>query len=118
MDSVRLDVYLWAIRAYKTRSQAKVACDGGKVSVNDTAGKPATAVKVGDQLVVRGETRRVLTVRVLSERRGPAPEAKLLYDDLTPIEPPQSAVAYRESGAGRPTKRDRRLTERLLGHDE
>ena len=118
-SAMRIDKWLWAARAFKTRSLAADACDGGKVDVNREAAKPAKQVRPGDHVeitVVGG--RRILKVVALSERRGPAPEARLLYEDLTPPAPPrirQPKPPYREPGAGRPTKRERREIDRLRG---
>jgi ribosome-associated heat shock protein Hsp15 len=117
--SMRIDKWLWAARAFKTRSLAATACDGGKVDVNGEAAKPAKAVRGGDRVditVIGG--RRTLKVLGLSDRRGPATEARLLYEDLTPPAPPrlrQPRPPYREPGMGRPTKRERRAIDRLRG---
>jgi ribosome-associated heat shock protein Hsp15 len=117
--SIRIDKWLWAARAFKTRSLAAEACDGGKVDVNDEAAKPAKHVREGDRVeitVVGG--RRILKVVGISEHRGPASEARRLYEDLTPPAPPrirQPKPAYRAPGAGRPTKRERREIDRLRG---
>jgi ribosome-associated heat shock protein Hsp15 len=114
---MRIDKWLWAARAFKTRSLASHACDGGKVDVNGEAAKPAKQVRGGDHIeitIVGG--RRILKVTGLSERRGPATEARLLYEDLTPPAPPrirQPKPPYRPPGAGRPTKRERRAIDRL-----
>jgi ribosome-associated heat shock protein Hsp15 len=117
--SVRLDRWLWAARFFKSRSLAAAACVGGKVDVNEQAAKPARALRVGDLLhVTRGERRHVARVRALGERRGSAADAALLYEDLTPPAPPRAVrpmTAYRPPGAGRPTKRERRLLDRLAG---
>lgn len=118
MDSVRIDKWLWAARVFKTRSLAAAACDGGKVDINDQAVKPAKGVRPGDYIKVtlpQGR-RRVLKVVGLDERRGAAAHARLLYDDLTPPEPPRprwAAPPLRPPGAGRPTKRERRALDRL-----
>lgn len=119
MDTCRLDAWLWAARFYKTRSQAKDAVDAGHVSVNGERAKPATALRPGDEVRARlGDSFRLARVTTLSTTRGPAPVARLLYDDLTPPAPPRPARAgIREAGAGRPTKRDRREIERLKGRD-
>jgi len=118
LDSVRLDRWLWAARFYKTRSLAQTACDGGKVDLNGQAAKPARPVRVGDRLrVTLGEWRRELLVRALGERRGPAAEARALYEDLSPPPPPRPRrllpPVLRAPGLGRPTKRERRLIDRL-----
>jgi len=115
--SMRVDKWLWAARAFKTRSLAADACDGGKVDVNGEAAKPAKQVRADDHVeitVVGG--RRILRVLALSDRRGPATEARSLYADLTPPAPPrlrQPKPPYRPPGAGRPTKRERREIDRL-----
>ena len=120
LDSLRVDRWLWAARVFKTRSQAGAACDGGKVDVNDEAAKPARRVRAGDLVKVtlpRGR-RRVLKVAGVDDRRGSAEVAKALFEDLTPPEPPrlrQAPPPWREAGAGRPTKRERRDIERLRG---
>ena len=120
LDSIRVDKWLWAARVFKTRSQASVACDGGKVDVNDEAAKPARQVRAGDRITVtlpRGR-RRILKVAGVGDRRGSAEVAKLLFEDLTPPEPPRTRQArppWRIPGTGRPTKRERRDIERLRG---
>ena len=121
MDAMRLDKWLWAARFYKSRSLAQTACDGGKVDVNGQAAKPSRAVRNGDRIqLTMGEWRRELVVRGLNERRGPAAEARLLYEDLSPPPPPRalrpSRLVVRAPGLGRPTKRERRLHDRLRGY--
>ena len=121
LDSIRVDKWLWAARVFKTRSQASVACDGGKVDVNDEAVKPARRVRAGDLIAVtlpRGR-RRILKVAGVDDRRRSAEVAKALFEDLTPPEPPrprQARPPWRAPGTGRPTKRERRDIERLRGH--
>ena len=116
---VRLDKWLWAARFFKTRSLAAGACGGGKVDVNDEAAKPAKTVRVGDLVrVTLPGGKRIVKVLGLSDRRGPAPDARQLYEDLTPPEPPRPrrpAPPLRVPGAGRPTKRERREIDRLRG---
>ncbi|PYM73350.1 MAG: RNA-binding protein S4 [Candidatus Rokuibacteriota bacterium] len=120
-DSIRVDKWLWAARVFKTRSLASTACDGGKVDINAEAAKPARRVRTGDRIEVslpRGR-RRILKVVGVGERRGSAEAARKLFEDLTPPEPPRSRQApppFREPGAGRPTKRERREIDRLRGH--
>ena len=117
--SLRIDKWLWAARAFKTRSLASSACDGGKVDVNGEAAKPAKPVRAGDRVEITTPVgRRILKVVTLSDRRGAAPVARALYEDLTPPAPPRARQAkppYREPGAGRPTKRERREIDRLRG---
>ena len=118
-DSLRLDRWLWAARFFKTRSLAAAACAGGKVDVNDGAAKPAKLVRVGDLLrLTQGTDRRIVKVQALAGTRGPAPVARALYDDLTPPAPPRlrrPPPSWRDPGAGRPTKRERRELEHLRG---
>ncbi|GAY11341.1 RNA-binding S4 domain-containing protein [Pseudonocardia sp. N23] len=114
MESTRLDRWLWSVRLTKTRSDAAAACRGGHVRVNDKPAKPATPVKVGDRIRARvnERIRIVEVVQVIEKRVGP-PAAQQCYVDNTPIEAPSDTVpvASRDRGAGRPTKRDRRLLD-------
>lgn len=115
--AVRLDRWLWAARIFRSRSVAAEACDGGKVSVNGNGAKPHKLVRPADEIEISftGGKRRLKLLGV-GERRGPASVARLLYDDLTPPkppEPPKDPALWRESGSGRPTKRDRRLLDRM-----
>lgn len=117
-ESVRVDKWLWAARFFKSRSLAAQACDGGKVELNDHSAKPAKPVRPGDllRITLRGG-KKLVKVLVLADRRGPAVRAQLLYEDLTPpppLEPlPSPPPVYRPRGFGRPTKKERRLLERL-----
>ncbi|MGE9697490.1 RNA-binding S4 domain-containing protein [Streptomyces sp. NRRL F-5630] len=117
--SVRVDVWLWAVRMVKTRSAATASCRAGHVRINNTPAKAAAAVRVGDEVRLRHEGRdRVLVVRGLLRKRVGAPVAVTYYEDNSPPPPPRAAVAsagVRDRGAGRPTKRDRREMERLRG---
>ncbi len=120
-SGVRVDAYAWAIRLFATRSAATAACKAGHIKVNDASAKPAQVVRIGDQvraLTPGGE--RIIVVTGLITKRTSAPLAALNYDDRTPPPPPKEerpATVLRERGAGRPTKRDRRLIERLRGRD-
>jgi ribosome-associated heat shock protein Hsp15 len=117
VDSIRLDRWLFAARAYRSRSLAAQACSGGKVAVNDGAAKPHKLIRVGDLVQFTLERgKREWRVLALAERRGPAAVARTLYEDLTPAPAPQvfdSFVPRRERGTGRPTKRERRQLERF-----
>ena len=117
--SIRIDKWLWAARAFKTRSLAAGACEGGKVDVNGEAARPAKPLRGGERVEITVPNgRRILKVVALSDRRGPASEAQKLYEDLTPPAPPrirQAKPPYRDPGAGRPTKRERRDIDRLRG---
>lgn len=120
-SGVRVDAYTWAIRLYATRSAATAACKAGHIKVNDASAKPAQVVRIGDcvrALTPGGE--RIVVVTGLITKRTSAPLAALNFDDLTPPPPPREerpATVLRERGAGRPTKRDRRLIERLRGRE-
>jgi ribosome-associated heat shock protein Hsp15 len=111
-----VDRWLWAVRLTKTRTDAAAACRGGHVRVNDRPAKPATTVVPGDEVRVRsgGTTRVVEVVRIIQKRVG-APDAATCYLDRTPKPPPEALipVARRDRGSGRPTKRDRRLIDKL-----
>jgi ribosome-associated heat shock protein Hsp15 len=118
--SVRVDAWAWAIRLYSTRSTATTACKAGHVKINGDTAKPASPVRIGD--TVRAYTpggERIVVVTGLIDKRTSATLAAQNYDDLTPPPPPKEerpAVPRRERGSGRPTKRERRLTDRLRGH--
>lgn len=119
---MRLDKWLWAARFFKTRTLASDAVIGRKVQHNGSRVKAAREIKVGDRLdIANGETRWEVTVSGLSDKRGPAPEARLLYEESA------ASVAAREAQRetrqlvadpaadlhGRPTKRDRRQIKRF-----
>ena len=122
-NRVRIDKWLWAARFFKTRSLAADAIGGGKVSLNGDGVKPAKMIQIGDEVRLRlGPYEHVVTVRGLSERRGPASVAQTLYEE-TPasiaareklseqLRMAPAAFVYEEKG--RPTKRDRREIERF-----
>ncbi|HXV31026.1 MAG TPA: RNA-binding S4 domain-containing protein [Sinorhizobium sp.] len=115
----RLDKWLFFARLIKSRSLAQKAIESGHVAVNGLRATQSSAqVKAGDMLDLSLE-RRDLVVRVLlpGTRRGPYEEARLLYEDLTPPASSERLTPFeqatRERGAGRPTKRERRETDRL-----
>lgn len=115
IESARVDRWLWAVRLTKTRPDAAAACRGGHVRINDRPAKPSTTVVPGDRVQARvGETTRIVeVVRVIQKRVGAA-DAVTCFLDRTPKPPPTAAipVAVRDRGAGRPTKRDRRLLDK------
>lgn len=118
MADMRLDKWLWAARFFKSRTLAAAACDGGKVDLNEQAAKPSRAVRPGDLLrITLPRGKKIVRVALLSERRGSGAQAALLYEDLTPPPPPREArllpPVIRPRGLGRPTKRERRLIDRL-----
>ena len=105
-SGVRLDVWLWAARFYKTRSLAKQAIEGGKIEVNEAAAKPARAIHVGDQLrISRGIERFSVQVKAISAARGPASVAQTLYEESA------ASIATREQ-----EREMRRLTGAGLDH--
>jgi ribosome-associated heat shock protein Hsp15 len=114
---VRVDQWLWAVRVFKTRSMATEACRGGHVRVNDRPAKPAAPVRTGDRVEARVGTRpRILEVVTPIAKRVGAPMAATCMVDHSPPPPPRDgAVAplFRDPGAGRPTKRDRRELDRM-----
>ena len=106
---MRVDKWLWQARFFKTRSLAAKLVTGGHCRVNSVKiAKPSHAVLPGDILTfAQANTVRVIKIIAIGTRRGPAPEAQLLYDDQTPVQdkvPP----AIKSEGKGRPTKKDRR----------
>lgn len=118
--SARTDAWTWSVRLYKSRSEATAACRAGHVKVNGHKAKPALPLRVGDRVeaLTAGGPRVVVVTRLVSKRVG-APIAATCLEDHTPPPPPRemlAAVPRRDRGAGRPTKRDRRLLDRLRGH--
>lgn len=110
---IRLDKWLWQARFFKTRGLSAKLVSGGHVRVNSQkVAKPAHAVGAGDVLTFpQGRQVRVIRIVALGERRGPAPEAQALYEDLAPPEREEAnsvPAAPRYEGKGRPTKRERR----------
>ncbi len=120
MEQVRVDKWLWAARCFKTRSQATGACNAGHVEINGIRAKPSARLAPGDrvEVLVPAGHLRVLLVKALAQRRASATAAAVLFDDLTPPPPPrEEPPVWRERGSGRPTKRDRRMLDRLLDDD-
>ena len=123
MESVRIDKYLWAIRVFKTRSEAAEACRSGKVYVNGAQAKSARDVKKGDSIEVRkGAVHyKYLVIEPIDKRQG----AKLVdqyAENVTPqteldklLAPNETIFLKRERGSGRPTKKERRDIDRLMG---
>lgn len=134
-EKLRVDKWLWFARFFKTRTLAAEVANGGKIRVNKASVRKASAeVKVGDILTFhQGPNVRVVEVLGLGSARRPYEEARLLYNDLAPLprserdaqgnpakaasapspDPRTADVARRESGTGRPTKRERRNLDRL-----
>ena len=123
-DSVRIDKYLWAIRIYKTRSDATDACNGNKVRINGVPAKPSKAVKIGDTLEIhKGPAAFTYKVLQLSENRMGAQLVPNYAANLTPESelakfhaPVETIVLKRDKGTGRPTKKDRRQLDGLMDY--
>lgn len=118
-EAVRIDQWLWAVRQTKTRSQATSECRAGHVRINDEPAKAAAKVKVGDVVHYRvAGFDRVLKVEKLIIKRVGAPVAAECYEDLTPERLDVFVpVMRRDRGAGRPTKKERRELDKLVGRD-
>ena len=121
---VRVDKWLWAARLAKTRALAAEAVKGGRVEINGQRVKPSKEVRPGDEIeVTSGPYRRVVIVKAIAERRGPAKDAALLYEETAEsIAAREQLAAQRRLTAtpapqpgGRPTKRDRRRLDARRG---
>lgn len=119
LEAVRLDVWLWAARFFKSRALAKAAVGGGKIRVNTEPCKPAKAVRIGDLLQI-GKAGEQIDVRVLalSEQRGSAAIASLLYDELPESSARRSALRehaklMRAGYSAPPTKPDKRSRRQI-----
>jgi ribosome-associated heat shock protein Hsp15 len=116
-STTRVDVWLWAVRIYKTRTAATAGCQGGHVRVNRAPAKASTPVKVGDRVEAFVERTRILeVVTVIDKRVGAAVAATCLVDHSPPVPVVKRMprVFVRERGTGRPTKRERRALDRLM----
>lgn len=121
-DKLRIDKWLWAARFFKTRALSITAIESGKVLVNDARAKPAKTVGEGDLVAIRlGPYTFVVEVLGISDKRGPAPQAQLLYRETPESIKQREALAFERKaqeqnvarGEGRPTKKDRREIERF-----
>jgi len=119
---VRLDKWLWAARFFKTRALAADAIESGKVEVNGERAKRAKQLQAGDSVRIRlGPYQHLITVRAVSERRGPASVAMKLYEEDAEGRKAREALQLQMKAAqsasgylpGRPTKKDRREIEKL-----
>lgn len=124
MTGVRMDIWLWAARFFKTRALAKRACELGRVHSNGHEAKPAREVRIGDRLQVITESGEFeIDVLQLSEIRGPAAVARTLYKETeTGREARQKAAELRKANAEfapsperRPTKKERRKIVQFRG---
>lgn len=120
-EKLRIDKYLWAIRAFKTRSVSTEACKAGRVKFSGQNLKASHLVKIGEVYTVqKGSDRKIIQVVGLLERRVDAKTAVNFYNDITPVEETQAYKSMfhtsnlsRDKGTGRPTKRDRREIDDL-----
>jgi len=120
-SSVRIDKWLWAARLFKTRAIATDAIKGGKVKMDDTPVKPSREVKEGDVIQVQIEQlHKVVQVKSVIKNRVPAKMVPEVYTDLTPPEEYERIEfmhafksEWRDRGAGRPTKKERRMIEKM-----
>jgi ribosome-associated heat shock protein Hsp15 len=126
MEKVRIDKYLWAIRLFKTRTLAAVACDQGKVKLAGSSVKASKHVNTGDEYEVKTEARKwVIKVVDILDKRVQYAEAIKFYIDITPAEEIErlqfQAAAFntgkRQSKIGRPTKKQRRDLEDFTTND-
>jgi ribosome-associated heat shock protein Hsp15 len=125
LESVRLDVWLDVACLFRTRSEAKRACEGGKVEVNGQASKPHRVVRPGDEIVISRPLgrRQTVVIEQLAERSIPKAEARLLYVDRTPAPSPEEIETRRMERIFRamnpathaPNKRERRQLRKLRG---
>ena len=113
-QSIRIDKWLWQARFFKARSISAKVVNAGHVRLNGLkVKKTSRPIKVGDTLeFLQVETLRIVKLKALGTRRGPAVEAQTLYEDLTPI-PEISEVTPEIDRKGRPTKRDRRAIDKI-----
>jgi len=123
-EKLRLDKYLWAIRLFKTRSQAAASCDSGKVKFNGQQAKAAKQVNIGEEYEVKTEAKRWrIRVSGLLHNRVAYSEAVKYYIDITPAEEIERLqfqassfhTGKRQSKIGRPTKKQRRDIDEFLG---
>ncbi len=122
MDDIRLDKYLWAVRIFKTRSDAADAIRNNRVLVNDAYCKPSREVKIGDRIAVKKMpvTYQYKVVELVSSRQ-PAKNVPLYCLNITPEEelaklntPRETIFVFRDRGTGRPTKKERRDLDSLM----
>lgn len=122
MDDIRLDKYLWAVRIFKTRSDAANAVRNNRVTVNNAYAKPSREVKIGDIIAVRRQavTYQYKVLDLVSSRQG-AKNVPQYCLDITPQEeldklnaPRETIFVFRDRGTGRPTKKERREIDSLM----
>lgn len=123
--SIRVDKWLWYARFFKSRSLAAKLVMSRKLRVNSVVISKASALVKAEDVLTFAQGRNIRVVRILDigTRRGPAPEAQALYDDLAPVDKQQvetraDPVAKRDAGSGRPTKADRRALDKFRSNPE
>jgi ribosome-associated heat shock protein Hsp15 len=120
-EELRIDKWLWCARLFKTRTMAADACKGGKVKGDSVSMKPAHDVKPGEVISVQlGQLHKVVEVVSIPKSRVSPKDVPNIYKDVTPAEEYERIefmhaykVEYRDRGAGRPTKKDRRILDKL-----
>lgn len=123
MEELRIDKWLWCARLFKTRTLAADACKGGKVKIDDCSIKPSRDVKVGELIQVQlGQLHKVVEVKSIPKSRVSPKQVEEVYIDRTSKEEYERIeflhafkVEYRDRGAGRPTKKDRRIIDKIKG---
>lgn len=119
LTKVRIDKWLWAVRAFKTRSMATEACSAGKIKVDGNSVKPAKNLVINEMVSFSiGPVKKVWKATRLIDKRVSAPLAQACYEDLSPPPPVAldgsafTAFPHRDRGEGRPTKKERRKIDR------
>lgn len=125
-NKIRIDKWLWAIRIYKTRSQATAACKAGRVKIDEKSVKPSYMIELGQEVHVgKKEKKWMVVAEKLIEKRVSAEIARTCYEDKSPPELPRNYVPsffyktneFRKKGEGRPTKKDRRTLDEYKDKD-
>lgn len=124
-DELRIDKWLWCARLFKTRTLAADACKGGKVKVSDVSVKPSRDVRIGEVIAVQqGQLHKVVEVLSIPKSRVSPKDVTNIYADRTPAEEYERIeflhaykTEFRDKGTGRPTKKERRILDRLKGED-
>ena len=118
MSAVRIDAWAWAVRIFKTRSEAADAVKAGHIKINGRAVKPAQHVVPGDRVRVwKNHHEYDLEVLKIIRKRVGAPIARTCYIDHAPPPLPRPAVPRRAPGTGRPTKKERRQLDKFLARN-
>lgn len=120
-EGIRIDKWLWAVRIFKTRSQASEACKSGKVKIDDVGVKPSREIKLEDRVSIQiGPLVKTVKVVGLLKNRVGAKLVENYLNDLTPQDEydkikltKETNYEYRQRGVGRPTKKERRIIEQL-----